>query len=68
MALTRPQLENLRLVFRLFVCHPSQFLGGYLYNLKTCLGFPCLGLNPIIKRVKIVRSVLLLDSNVSKDM
>ena len=43
MMVLRPQQGNLGLVFRL-----SLILGRDLNNLKTCLRFPCLGLNPII--------------------
>ena len=46
--LFRPRQGNLRLVFRLFKSHPRQSLGLDLNNLKTCLRFPSLGLNPII--------------------
>ena len=49
----RPWQGNLRLVFRLFVSCSAQ-PRMRLNNLKTCLRFPCLGLNTIIDSITLV--------------
>ena len=56
MMVLRPRQGNVKLVFRLFVSYSAK-PRMRLNNLKTCLRFPCLGLN-IIDNVSIIITIL----------
>ena len=65
MMVLMPRQGNLRLVFRLFVLYSAK-PRIRLNNLKTCLRFPCLGLNTIIDSINLTSDPSRIGSNLQR--